>query len=110
MRVQCEELMVDVLEKRIWKLRELMSVFSTAEENKVSFPQCVLIPVYMENMENNKFCCGGLDAMESLGISSEGKFHGAAAKMEIRFKNHVGKHEIFRVNLTQMMLLAQQWL
>lgn len=53
MRVQCEELMVDVLEKRIWRVRELMSVFSTAEEDKVSFPQCVLIPIPMENLENN---------------------------------------------------------
>lgn len=42
----------------------------------------------------------------TLLLGNSGKFHGAAAKLEIRFKNHVGKHEIFRVNLTQMILLA----
>lgn len=40
----------------------------------------------------------------SLGIPSEGKFHSAAAKMEVRFKNHVGKKEIFR------FILSQPWL
>lgn len=53
MQVQCEELMVEILEERIWKCRELMGVFSTAEEDKGFFPQCVLIPIYMENMENS---------------------------------------------------------
>lgn len=55
MQVECEELMVEVLEERIWKSRELMSVFSTAEEDKdfFFFPQCVLIPIYMKNMEKN---------------------------------------------------------
>lgn len=32
---------------------------------------------------------------QSLGIPSEGKFHSAAAKMEVRFKNHAGRHGKF---------------
>lgn len=38
MQVQCEELMVEILEERIWKSREVMGVFSTAEEDKDFFP------------------------------------------------------------------------
>lgn len=42
---------------------------------------------------------------QSLGIPSEGKFHHAAAKMEVRFKHHVGKYGKFGFNLCQMILL-----
>lgn len=85
-----------------------MGVFSTAEEDKVCcfFSQCVLITIYMENMENSLILLlRNLMQWQSLGIPSEGKFHRAAAKMEVRFKHHVGKYGKFGFSLCQMILL-----